>query len=154
MYDILSYDQRIKYLERKYSETNISQGECLSPSTKKRINKNYNRNQQKRRVDAILGDVKNRESIKKEVHDIVKNAPLKELCKNCKEETIIAIIVLYVQRTRNTDYRVDRTALWRKYDITWLKYSLIIERLLQWTREQNTFIKTDKTVDNEDFILW
>ena len=154
MYDILSYNKRIHYLEKKYSETNIARGEKLSASTKKRINKNYNQNQQRRRVDAILSDVKKKESIKKEVHDIVQNAPLKELCKNCKDEPIITILILYVQTTRNPHYRIDRTALWQKYEVTWLKYSLIIERLLQWTREQKTFIKTDKKVDNEQLICW
>ena len=67
---------------------------------------------------------------------------------------IIAIIILYVQRTRNSNYRIERTGLWRKYDITWLKYSLIIERLLKWTRENKTYIKNTDKVDNEDFVRW
>ena len=37
-------ERRIKYLEKKYSETNISKGEVLSNESKKRINKNYNKN--------------------------------------------------------------------------------------------------------------
>lgn len=150
----MSYQKRIENLEKKYSETNISKGEMLFPSTIRKINKTYDKNQQKRRVDAILNNVKNKDSIKKEVHDITKNITLKDLCKNCKEETIIAVIILYVQRTRNPQYRINRTGLWVKYDVTWLKYSLIIERLLKWTRENKTFIKNDDKVDNEDLIRW
>lgn len=149
----MNYNKKIETLEKKYSETNIAQGEELSSETKSRINKNYNKNQQKRRVDGLLNEVKNKDSIKEEVHDIVKNTNLKELCKNCTEEVIIAVIILYVQRTRNTKFRVNRTRLWRKYDLDWLKYSLIIERLLKHTREQ-TKIKTDKKVDNEQLIYW
>ena len=150
----MNYKNRIRNLERKYSQTNISAGEVLNTESIRKINKNYNQNQQKRRVDAILNNVKNKESIKKEVHDITKNVCLKDLCKNCKEELIISCIILYVQRTRNPQYRIDRTSLWNKYEITWLKYSLIVERLLQWTRENKTYIKNDDKVDNEDFIKW
>jgi len=126
----------------------------LNTDTVRRINQKYNKNQQKRRVDAILNNIKNKDSIKEEVHDIIKNVELKSLCWNCREEQIIAIIILYVQRTRNSKYRVDRTSLWREYELSWLKYSLIIERLLKWTREQQTMIKTDRKVDNEDLIRW
>ena len=150
----MSYSNRIRNLERKYSETNVSKDEVLNTDTVRRINQKYNKNQQKRRVDAILNNIKNKDSIKEEVHDIVKNVELKSLCWNCREEQIIAIIILYVQRTRNNKYRVDRTSLWREYELSWLKYSLIIERLLKWTREQQTMIKTDRKVDNEDLIRW
>jgi len=151
---VLSYSNRIRNLERKYSETNVSKDEVLNTDTVRRINQKYNKNQQKRRVDAILNNIKNKDSIKEEVHDIIKNVELKSLCWNCREEQIIAIIILYVQRTRNSKYRVDRTSLWREYELSWLKYSLIIERLLKWTREQQTMIKTDRKVDNEDLIRW
>lgn len=151
---VLSYSNHIRNLERKYSETNVSEGEVLNTDTVRRINKKYNKNQQKRRVDAILNNIKNKDSIKEEVHDIIKNVELKSLCWNCREEQIIAIIILYVQRTRNSKYRVNRTSLWREYELSWLKYSLIIERLLKWTREQQTMIKTDRKVDNEDLIRW
>lgn len=150
----MSYSNRIRNLERKYSETNVSKDEVLNTDTVRRINQKYNKNQQKRRVDAILNNIKNKDSIKEEVHDIIKNVELKSLCWNCREEQIIAIIILYVQRTRNSKYRVDRTSLWREYELSWLKYSLIIERLLKWTREQQTMIKTDRKVDNEDLIRW
>lgn len=149
----MNYKRHIQNLEKRYSETNIGKGEVLSDETKKRINKNYYDNQQKRRVDAILNNVKNKDSIKEEVHDIVKNYKLKELCKNCREEQIIAAIILYVQKSRNPSFRVDWTSLWKEYALTWRKYSLIIERLLKQTRER-TKIKTDKKVDNEQLIFW
>ena len=132
----MSYANDIRKLERKYSETNISRDEILSTDSIRRINKNYDKNQQKRRVDAILNNVKNKDSIKEEVHNIIWNVQLKSLCWNCKEEQIIAVVILYVQRTRNNQYRVNRTGLWREYDLTWEKYALIVERLLKWTREQ------------------
>lgn len=150
---IMSYRNDIINLEKKYSETNVSQGEVLSNETKKRINQNYNRNQQKRRVDAILNNVKNKDSLKEEVHDIIRTVNLKELCKNCKEEVIIAVIILYVQKSRNSEFRVNRTRLWREYKLTWLKYSLILERLLQQTRE-NKPIRNNRKVDNEQLIRW
>lgn len=150
----MSYEKHIRNLEYKYSETNIAKGEVLFPDTIRTINRKYNSNQQKRRVDAILNNVKNKDSIKEEVHDIIGNVELKSLCKNCKEEVIIAIIILYVQRSRNPQYRVNRTKLWKDYDLDWLKYSLIMERLLKWTRERQTFIKNDNKVDNEDLIRW
>lgn len=148
----MSYKKDIQNLEKKYSETNVSQGEVLSNETKKRINQNYNRNQQKRRVDAILNNVKNKDSVKEEVHDIIRTVNLKDLCKNCKEEVIIAVIILYVQKSRNSEFRVNRTALWREYELSWLKYSLILESLLQQTRE-NKPIRNNRKVDNE-LIRW
>jgi len=150
----LSYKKHIKNLERKYSETNIAKDEMLSDETVREINDTYEKNQRKRRIDVILNNVKNKESIKKEVHNIADEIPYKEICKNCKESVVIAIVILYVQRTRNPHYRINRTALWSKYNLTWTKYSLIVERLLKWTREQKTFIKNDNKVDNEDFIRW
>lgn len=132
----MSYRNHIHNLEKKYSKTNVAKDEILNPETITQINETYQRNQQKRRVDAILNNIKNKDSIKKEVHEIIGNVKLKSLCYNCREEQIIAIIILYVQRTRNHKYRIDRTRLWNEYELTWLKYSLIIERLLQWTREQ------------------
>lgn len=145
---------RIHNLERKYSETNVAPEEKLFPSTIKKINKRYDKNQQKRRVDAILNNVKNKDSIKEEVHEIIETVNLNDLSRTYPEEQIIAIIILYVQRTRNSRYIIERTRLWRVYDLTWNKYSLIIERLLKWTREQQR-IKTNKLVDlNEDMVRW
>lgn len=137
----MKYKNRIEYLEKKYSETNIAKGEILQPETIRRINKNWYDNQQRRKVDVILNNVKNKDSIKEEVHQIIVEVPsLKYLCQNCKEELIISVIILYVQKTRNKDYRIDRSALWNKYNITWRKYSLIIEKLLSVTRK-NRFLK-------------
>ena len=135
-------ENRIKYLEKKYSETNVAKGEVLLKSSISRINKNYYTNQKRRRVDGILNEVKNRDSIKEEVHQIVASIPsLKEICRNCKEETIIAVIILYVQKTRNSRFYPERTKLWSKYELDWKIYSLILLRLLQWHRK-NT-IRTD-----------
>ena len=127
---------RIHYLERTYSETNVAKGEVLSSPTVRRINKNYYDNQRRRRVDGILNDVRNRDTIKEEVHGIISELPnLNILCKGCDEEIIISSIILYVQKSRNYQYRVDRTSLWNKYNLTWQKYALIISNLLKETRK-------------------
>lgn len=149
----MSYSENIKKLQKRYSETTISKGEVLNTDTVQRINKKYNRNQQRRRVDAILNNVKNKDSIKSEVHSIVKDVELKSLCYNCPEEQIIAVIILYVQRTRNSKYRIDRTGLWGEYDLSWLKYSLIIERLLKWTREQKRLPLKEVDLNNNK-VIW
>lgn len=128
---------RIKYLQRKYSETNIAQGEVLPKQRISQINKTYNDNQKRRRVDGILNKVKNRDSIKEEVHQIVNEIPLKSLCYNCKEELVIAAIILYVSKTRIKGYRIDRTALWNEYNLDWQKYALIVTNLAKETRSRN-----------------
>lgn len=134
--DKLKKYNRIRYLERKYSETNVAQDEVLMPSTVQKINKKYHDNQRKRRVDAILNNVKNKDSVKEEIHGIIDELPnLAILCHNCKEEVIVSCIILYVMRARNKQYRVDRTSLWKKYNITWQKYALIISNLLKETRK-------------------
>lgn len=150
---VLSYKSHIRNLEKKYSETNIAQGEVLNTDTIRRINRKYNENQQKRRVDAILNNVRNKDSIKEEVHDIIGDVELKSLCWNCREEQIIAIIILYVQRARDSRYRIDRTGLWRRYELSWLKYSLIVERLLKWTREQKRLPLKKKDLNNNK-VIW
>jgi len=134
--DKLKKYNRIRYLERKYSETNVAQDEILAPATVQKINKKYNDNQRKRRVDAILNNVKNKDLVKEEVHKIVDELPsIDILCQNCKEEVIISCIILYVMRARNKQYRVERTSLWNTYNITWQKYALIISNLLKETRK-------------------
>ena len=129
-------ERRIKYLQRKYSQTNVGYGEALFKPTISRINKNYYSNQKRRFVDGILNEVRNRNSIKKEVHQICAAFDFNDLCRNCKNEVIVAIIILYVQKTRNRDYRPERTGLWRKYELDWKTYSLIIARLLEETRKR------------------
>lgn len=148
----MRYDKHIANLEKRHSETNIGKDEALFPSTISKINQTYNKNQQKRRVDAILNNVRNKDSIKEEVHEIIGDVKLKTLCYNCSEEQIIAIIILYVQRTRNPKYRIDRTRFWKEYDITWLKYSLILERLLRFTREK-TPVKIKQVERFDDPII-
>ena len=134
--DKLKKYNRIRELERKYSETNVAQDEILAPATVQKINKKYNDNQRKRRVDAILNNVKNKDLVKEEVHKIVDELPsIDILCQNCKEEVIISCIILYVMRARNKQYRVERTSLWNTYNITWQKYALIISNLLKETRK-------------------
>ena len=140
----MSYSNRIRNLEKRYSQTNVAKDEVLNNETISEINHRYYKNQQKRRVDVILNNVKNKDSIKEEVHDIIQSTTLKKLCQNCKEETIIAVLILYVQRSRNSQYRIDRTALWREYNVTWLKYSVIIERLLYQTREKTRVKMTER----------
>ena len=149
-----SYKNRIKNLEKKYTETNVAQGEVLKKDTISQINKNYNKKLQKRRIDSILSEVFNRDSIKNEVHDIIDDYGLKELCKNCKDELIISCIILYVTKMRNTNYKIENSPLWKKYDLTWRKYSLIVSRLCYKAREERN-IRTNKYyVDNEDFVRW
>lgn len=125
----------------------------LSAETRKQINRTYYKNQQKRTVDGILNEVRNRNSIKEEVHDIVDDIKLSNLCGNCKEEVIIACIILYCSKMRNTSYQIETSSLWKKYGLTWKQYSLIISRLLQQTRA-NQKVKTKHYVDNENFIRW
>lgn len=132
--------RRIKHLEKKYSSTNVAMGEMLPKSTIKRINKKYNDNQKRRRVDGILNKVKNRDSIKEEVHQIVADIPLKSLCYNCKEELVIAAIILYVSKSRIKGYRIDRTALWNEYNLDWQKYALIVTNLAKESRKRNGMV--------------
>lgn len=148
------YDNKIKKLERTYSETNVAKGEVLKKDTISQINQTYNRKLQKRRVDSILSLVFNRDSIKEEVHDIVDDYGLKELCKNCKEELIISCIILYVTRSRNTNYRIENSPLWKKYGLDWKKYSLIVSKISMKAREERK-IRTNKYyIDNEDLVRW
>ena len=150
----MDYGQRIKILERKYSETNVAKDEVLNKDTISEINKNYNKKLRKRSVDSILSQVNNRDSIKKEVHDIVDDYGLKELCKNCKEELIISCIILYVSKARNNNFRINKSPLWDRYKITWQKYSLIVSRLAIKAREERTVNNTKYYVDNEDGVRW
>lgn len=127
-------ERRINYLQKKYSETNVGMGEELFKPSIQRINKNYYSNQQRRRVDGILNKARNRNTVKEEVHQIVADYPVKSLCYNCKEDEIIAAIILYVSRARVKSYRIDRTALWKEYNLTWQKYALIVTNLLREVR--------------------
>ena len=127
---------RIQKLQREYSETNIKKGEILPNHTVSRINKNYRNNQRKRRVDGLLNHVRNKDMIKEEVHQIVDDIPsLTTICRGCKEEVIISAIILYVLKSRDPRYHVERHGLWKKYELTWQRYSLIISRLLQESRK-------------------
>lgn len=129
--------KRIEYLEKKYSETNVGYGEVLFKPTISRINKNYYSNQKRRFVDGILNEVKNRNSIKEEVHQICGSFDFNVLCRSCTDEVIVSVIILYVQKTRNSRYYPERSALWNKYNLNWKTYSLILLRLLQETRKNS-----------------
>ena len=143
---------RIEKLKKKYSETNIAKGERVSTATRKNINDKYYDNQQRRVVDGVLNNVRNKDTVKEEVHEIVKTVRLKDLCHNCEEELIISVIILYCFKSRNSQYRIERTRLWKEYNLNWRIYSLIISNLLKVTRE-NTDILVNKYVD-ENKILW
>ena len=130
----MDYERRIKYLQKKYSETNVGMGEELFKPSIQRINKNYYSNQQRRRVDGVLNKTRNRNAVKEEVHQIVADIPVKSLCYYCKEEEVIAAIILYVSRARVKSYRIDRTALWKEYNLSWQKYALIVTNLLREVR--------------------
>lgn len=145
----MTYENHILKLQKKYSKTNFQKGEVLV-KTRPEINKEYYNNQQRRVVDTVLNNVKQRDSIKEEVHNIVKEFPLKDLCKNCKEEVIISVIILYCCKVRDSRFMVERSKLWNKYSLTWQKYSLILGRLLQKHRE-NAPIKSN--VMKESLIL-
>lgn len=150
---IMGYWNYIKNLEKWYSETNVSKGEELTRETRSVIDKNYKKNQRKRRIDVILNNVKNKNSLKEEVHDLADNLNFQKVCRTCKEETIIAVIILYVQRRKNPRFRIEQSRLWREYNLSWRLYGLIIERLLKLERE-NKPIRTNKQVDNEKWIYW
>jgi len=122
---------RIEKNQKKYGDTNIAPKEIVSQGLRAEINKNYYSNQKRRLVDAILNNVRNKEVVKEDVHYIVKHFGLKKLCGNCKEEVIIAILILYCFKANNNDYRIDRTGLWKEYELTWQKYSLVITNLLR-----------------------
>ena len=122
---------RIEKNKRKYGDTNIAKDEIVSQGLRAEISRNYYSNQQRRTVDAILNNVRNKDVVKEDVHYLVKHFGIANLCHNCKEEVVIAILILYCFRSINNDYRVERTALWREYDLNWRTYSLVITNLLR-----------------------
>lgn len=130
-------EKRIKYLQRKYSETNIAKDEALFKPTISKINKTWYSNQKRRFVDGILNEVKNRNSIKEEVHQICSSFDFNTICRTCTDEVIVSVIILYVQKTRNRSFYPERSRLWNKYNLNWKTYSLILLRLLEETRKNS-----------------
>lgn len=126
---------RIRYLEEKYSETNIAQGEILSKETKYKINHNYQKTQKRRIIDSILLQTNNPNTIKEEVHNICEEVDdLKRLCRTCSIEQIVTVIILYVQRLHNPRFVEEERSIWRKYQISWKMYGKIMANLLRETR--------------------
>lgn len=129
----------IKKLEFEFGETNLNSEELVSDEYRKKINKKYYDKQSIFIIDSVLAllEPNIRKMIKKEVYQICNTFRLKDLCYNCKIEVIIAVICLYVWKTRYKQLRVEQTRLWNKYEITWRKYALIISNILQKTRENS-----------------
>lgn len=130
---------RINKLKYEFGESNLNSKEIVSSEYRREINKKYKEKQDIFIIDSVLCQLDNhvRKMIKEEVYNICNSFRLKELCYNCKIEVIISIIILYVWKSRYSQLREDRTALWKKYDLTWKKYGLIIGNILRKTRENN-----------------
>ena len=128
------YD-RINRLLDKYGQYNVNQGEKLYGDTRRTINKNYYNTQKKHLVDQLLNEINNPLTVKSEVYGIIQEFDnLKVLCRKCKVEQIIAVIILYVQRLHNPVMKEERTRLWNHYDLSWKLYGRVIARLLRETR--------------------
>ncbi len=128
---------RVSYLTNEYSSTHLNSDEIVSPSYKKKINKNYLDTERYKMVDDVLYTLPSYTAslLKKEVYYIVKNYRLKELCSRCKMETIIAVIVLFVWRDYNKRLVINNNKIWQKYNLTWEIYAKILDNLLRKTRE-------------------
>ena len=121
---------RIKYLEEKYSPTKIAQGEILSKETISKIKKESYNNKKHLYVDTILGQTRNPERIKEEVHEIVDHMDFREVCPRCTSEQLVSVVVLYCQRQHRNDFKEERTALWNKYGLSWKLYARVVANLL------------------------
>ncbi len=133
---------RVKHLEYEYGETNLNSNEIVSKSYRSKINKKYKEKQDIFIIDGVLCQVDPhvQKMVKTEVYQICNSVRFKDLCYNCPIEEIIAFIILYVWKTRHKKLREEQTGLWKKYNLTWRRYALVLNRLLQKTRE-NTYIK-------------
>lgn len=126
---------RIQNLLNKYDNYNVNQGEKLYGETRRKINKNYYGSQRTHLIDSLLTEINNPHTVKNEVYGIIKEIDdLKVLCRKCKLEQIIAVIILYVQRTHNPVMKEERTRLWNHYELSWKLYSRVLARLLRETR--------------------
>lgn len=133
---------RLNYLSKEYSETNLNSKELVSPAYRSNINRNYKEKQDIFMIDSVLALIQPHvmKMVKEEVYQICNSFVLKELCYNCKIEVIISVIILYVWKTRYKSLKEERTALWRKYDLNWKKYSLIVGNILRKTRENGKVV--------------
>lgn len=126
---------RVQYLLDKYKINKISAGEIVSKEYKAQVDKQIHKRHKRNDIEKILADINNPSLVRDEVYNICEEIDdLKKLCRTCKFEQIVAVIILYVQRTHNPVMKEERTKLWNKYDLSWKLYSRIIARLLRETR--------------------
>ena len=133
---------RVKHLEYEFGETNLNSKEIVSKAYRSEINRKYKEKQDIFIIDSVLSELDNhvRKMVKEEVYQICNSVRFKELCYNCPIEEILSYIILYVWKTRNKTLKEDKTHIWKKHNLSWRRYALILGRLLQKTRE-NTSIK-------------
>lgn len=137
----MSYQEnRIKRLEYEFGDSNLNSKELVSSTYRSKIDKRYREKQDIFIIDSVLNllEPNVQKMVKREVYQICNQFRLKELCYNCKIEVIIAIIILYVWKNRYDGLREEQTGLWKKYDLTYRKYALVMRRLLQKTREESS----------------
>lgn len=131
---------RLEKLVYEFGETNLNSDEIVSPTYRKEINKKYHEKQNIYIIDSVLNllDPSVHKMIKDEVYQICNSFRLKDLCYNCKIEVIIAVIILYVWKTRHSKLREEQTKLWKHYDLSYRKYALILGNILRKTRENSS----------------
>lgn len=89
-------------------------------------------------MEQILTLAGSNEQVKTEVHYLInKTGDLKKLCRKCKEEQIISVIILHVTRTHNQHFNEEKMKIWNKYDLTWKLYSRIVSNLFKEFRLNN-----------------
>ena len=126
---------RVQYLLDKYKINKISAGELVSKEYKAKVDKQIHQRHKLNDINKLLTEVNNPNTIKEEVYSICEEiGDLKTLCRTCKLEQIVAVIILYVQRLHNPVMKEEKTRLWNKYELSWKLYARIIARLLRETR--------------------
>ena len=136
---------RVEYLLNRYTATHITTNECVSKEYKAKVDKTRHENSKRIQIEYLLNEINNPHTVRDEVHDICKEiGNLKILCRTCKVEQIIAVIILYVQRIHNNKIAEEKTRLWNHYDLSWKLYSRIIARLLVETRKNRISMKNKR----------
>ena len=126
---------RVQYLLKKYKNNRISTGEEVSKQYRAKIDKQIHKRHKRNDIDKLLTEINNPNTVREEVYAICDEIDnLKILCRTCKLEQIIAVIILYVQRLHNPKMREEKTRLWNHYDLSWKLYGRIVARLLRETR--------------------
>lgn len=138
-------ENRIKYLEHEFRDDHLNSDELISPTMKSEVNKKYYDKNQLKDVDDVLSTLPpfTGHLLKKQVYYIVKNFKLKDLCRKCKLEVILAVIIIFVWKDYNKSLKIDDNSLWKKYDLNWRIYGIIIGNLLRKTRENNVIKLND-----------